>query len=83
MKKNIILILIGLCLGFYLFTPEDSKMDIAYHTKTEKYHPKLANFLISTKTGRKLSYIFVRRAGKKKIKSIEKELNNYMKELEF
>jgi len=83
MKKKFSLIIIGICIGFYLFAPEDSKLDIAYHTKTEKYNPKLAKFLIGTKVGRKLSYIFIRKSSKKKIKTMEKELKRYFKELEI
>lgn len=82
MKKSILLIIIGILIGFYIFTPEDSKLDIAYHTKTEDYNPRLANFLIGTKVGRKISYLFVKKSVKKKTKQLKKEINNYLKELE-
>ena len=83
MKKAILLIGIGISIGFYLFTPEDSKLDIAYHTKTNKFHPKLARFLIGTKVGRKVSYLFVKKSGKKKMKELKKDLNTYIEKLQF
>lgn len=83
MKKKLFLVIIGVAIGFYLFAPEDSQIDIAYHTKTEKYHPKIAKFLISTKVGRKLSCIFIRKSGKKKLKGFEKEIKSYIKDLQI
>ena len=83
MKKTIFLIIVGICIGFYLFTPQDSKVEVAYHTKTNNFNPKVAKFLISTKVGRKVSYIFLKKSGKKQYKQLKKETNRYLKELEI
>jgi len=80
MKK--LLIGAAILIAAFFVIPEESKIEIAHHTKIEKYNSRVAKFLISTKVGRKVAYIFIRKKTKKKIKQTKKELKKYMKELE-
>ena len=81
MKKYVLFILLGVGIGFYAFSPELSKEEIAFHTKTNNTNAKAAKFLIGTKVGRKISYIFIKKSTKKKIKQLKKETDNYLKNL--
>ena len=80
MKKIVIVILV--LIGLYVVVPEDSKADIAYHAKVEKYNTGVAKFLIGTKVGRKIAYIFIRKSTKKKIRQVEREAEKMLKEME-
>ena len=70
-----ILIMAAILLAAFFVIPEDSKADITYHTKIENYNSSVAKFLINTKLGRKVSYIFIRKKTKKKIKEIKKDIS--------
>ena len=78
MKK--ILIIAAVLVTIFLVIPEDSKADITYHTKMENYNAGLAKFLINTKVGRKLAYIFIKKSTKKKIKQAEKKAGKLIKQ---
>ena len=72
MKK--FLILAAILIAAFFVIPQKSKSEIVQHTKIENYNSGVAKFLINTKVGRKISYIFIRKKVKKKIKEAKKDI---------
>lgn len=72
MKK--FLIIAAILIAAFFVIPEKPKNEIAEHVKMESYNSKVTQFLIGTKVGRKISYIFIRKKVKKKIKEAKKDI---------
>lgn len=80
MKKTVLLIGIGILIGFYLFTPEEGKLETVLYTQIEDVPPGLSKFMIETKVGRKIAYVVVKKKTKAEIKKLKEEAKDYLKE---